>query len=129
MPGVVLRSGRLHKHVRKRKVPYVVHIYREHGCQITKTVVDGYVKERRRRGRPRKLYTDNIKQWTKVTIRQWVRAAVVRWKEIVRRWACTMYWAFSSSDSAYDLMLKNSEQLFSSDKLHGRTPDGSILWR
>ena len=24
---------------------------------------------------------------------------------------------------------KNSEQLFSPEKLHGKTPDGSLLWR
>ena len=55
--------------------------YRQHGCQITKTVVEGYVEGRQRRGRPRKLYMDNIKQWRKMTTSQCVRAAI-RWPTI-----------------------------------------------
>ena len=41
-------------HVRKRKLSYYGHLCRDHGCQITKTVVEGYVEGRRRRGRPRR---------------------------------------------------------------------------
>ena len=64
-------------HVRKRKLSYYGHLCRDHGCQITKTVVEGYVEGRRRRGRPRKQYIDNIKQWTQLTTSQCVRAAEV----------------------------------------------------
>ena len=57
-------------HVRKRKLSYFGHLCRDHGCQMTKTVVDGYVAGRRRRGRPRKQYIDSIKQWThNITVR------------------------------------------------------------
>ena len=48
--------------VRKRKLSYFGHLCRDHSCQITKTVVEGYVEGRRRLGRPRKQYIDNIKQ-------------------------------------------------------------------
>ena len=51
-------------HVRKRKLSYFAHLCRDHGYQITKTVVEGYVEGRRRRERPRKQYIYNIKQWT-----------------------------------------------------------------
>ena len=37
-------------HIRKRKLLYFGHLCRDHGCQITKTVVEGYVEGRRRRG-------------------------------------------------------------------------------
>ena len=57
-------------HVRKRKVSYIGHLCRDHGCQITKTVVEGYVEGKQRRGRPRKQYIDNIKQWTQLTTSQ-----------------------------------------------------------
>ena len=72
-------------HVRKRKLTYYGHLYRDHGCQITKTVVEGYVEGRRRRGRPRKQYIDNIKQWTQLATSQCVRAAEdrSRWKQLV----------------------------------------------
>ena len=72
-------------HVRKRKLTYYGHLCRDHGCQITKTVVEGYVEGRRRRGRPRKQYIDNIKQWTQLTTSQCVRAAEdrSRWKQLV----------------------------------------------
>ena len=69
----------------KRKLTYYGHLCRDHGCQKTKTVVEGYVEGRRRRGRPRKQYIDNIKQWTKLTTSQCVRAAEdrSRWKQLV----------------------------------------------
>ena len=72
-------------HVRKRKLSYFGHLCRYHGCQITKTVVEGYVEGWRRRGRPRKQYIDNIKQWTQLTTSQCVRAAEdrSRWKQLV----------------------------------------------
>ena len=72
-------------HVRKRKLTYYGHLCRDHGCQITKTVVEGYVEGRRRRGRPRKQYIDNIEQWTQLTTSQCVRAAEdrSRWKQLV----------------------------------------------
>ena len=47
-------------HVRKRKLSYFGHLCRDHGYQIMKTVVEGCVEGRRRRGRPRKQYIDNI---------------------------------------------------------------------
>ena len=40
---------------------YTFYVARDHGCHITKTVVEGYVEVRRRHGRPRKQYIDNIK--------------------------------------------------------------------
>ena len=39
-------------HVRKRKLSYFGHLCIDHGCQITKTVVEGYAEGRQRRGRP-----------------------------------------------------------------------------
>ena len=68
-----------------RKLSYYGHLCRDHGCQITKTVVEGYVEGRRRRGRPRKQYIDNIKQWTQLTTSQCVRAAEdrSRWKQLI----------------------------------------------
>ena len=55
-------------HVRKRNLSYFGHLCRDHGCQITKTVVEGSVKGRRIRGRPRKQYKNNIKPLTQLTI-------------------------------------------------------------
>ena len=49
------------------KLSYFGDLCRDHGCQITKTVVEGYVDGMRRRRRPRKQYMDNIKQWTQMT--------------------------------------------------------------
>ena len=49
-------------HVLKRKLSYFGQLGSDHGCQLTKTVVEGYVEGRRRRGRPRTQYIDHIKQ-------------------------------------------------------------------
>ena len=67
-------------HVRK-----LTYLCRDHGCQITKTVVEGYVEGRRRRGRPRKQDIANIKQWTQLTTSQCIRAAEYRsrWKRLI----------------------------------------------
>ena len=72
-------------HVRKRKLSYFRHLCRDHGCQITETVVEGYVEGKRRRGKPRKQPIDDIKQWTQLTASQYVRAAEdrSRWKQLV----------------------------------------------
>ena len=72
-------------HVRKRKRSYFGRLCRDHGCHITKTVAEGYVEGRRRRGRPRKQYIDNIKQWAQSTTSQCVWAAEdrSRWKQLV----------------------------------------------
>ena len=72
-------------HITQTIILWCGHLYRDHGCQITKTVVQGYVEGGRRRGRSRKQYRDNIKQWTKMTTSQCVWAAEdrSRWKEIV----------------------------------------------
>ena len=51
-------------HVPKRKLSYFGHLCRDHGRHITKSEVEGYVEGRRRRGRPRKQYIENLKQWT-----------------------------------------------------------------
>ena len=53
-------------HVRKRKRSYFGHICRAHGCQITKTVVEGFVSGRT--SKMRKAYMDNIKQWINITL-------------------------------------------------------------
>ena len=40
------------EHVRKRELSCFGHLSRDHGCQITKAVVEGYVEGRQRPGRP-----------------------------------------------------------------------------
>ena len=69
----------------KRKLSYFRPLSGDHSCQITKTVVKGYVVGRRRRGRPLKQFVDRIKQWTKMATSQCVWAAEdrSRWKELV----------------------------------------------
>ena len=91
-------------HVRQRKLTYYGHLCRDHGCQITKTVVEGYVEGRRRRGRPRKQYIDNIKQWTQLTTSQCVRAAEdrSRWKQLVSQ-------AMVADDYKYVICRKEEE--------------------
>ena len=74
-------------HVRKRKLSYFGYLCRDNGCQITKTVVEGNVRGRRRSGRPRKHYIDNIKQCTQLSTPHCVRAAEdrSRWRKKTRQ--------------------------------------------
>ena len=69
--------------VKKRKLRWYGHISRSSG--IAKTVLQGTVKGARRRGRQKKRWEDNIKEWTEMEFGDSLRAAEDRegWKGIV----------------------------------------------
>ena len=69
--------------VKKRKLRWYGHISRSSG--IAKTVLQGTVKGARRRGRQKKRWEDNIKEWTGMGFGDSLRTAEDRegWKGIV----------------------------------------------
>ena len=69
--------------VKKRKLRWYGHISRSSG--MAKTILQGTVKEARRRGRQKKRWEDNIKEWTGMGFGDSLRAAEDRegWKGIV----------------------------------------------
>ena len=69
--------------VKKRKLRWYGHISRSSG--IAKTILQGTVKGARRRGRQKKRWEDNIKEWTGMGFGDSLRAAEDRegWKGIV----------------------------------------------
>ena len=69
--------------VKKRKLRWYGHISRSFG--IAKTILQGTVKGARRRGRQKKRWEDNIKEWTGMGFGDSLRAAEDRegWKGIV----------------------------------------------
>lgn len=72
--------------IRKRKLSYFGHMCRPSGCQITKATFQGKVNGKRRRGRPRMQYGDNIHMWCNRPLIDCTRAAEDRngWKKIVK---------------------------------------------
>ena len=50
--------------IKKRKCQYFGHIIRGDGVQ--RLLMEGRINGRRGRGRPRTMWTDNIKEWTKI---------------------------------------------------------------
>ena len=48
--------------VKRRKLQLYGHVFRSSG--LAKTNLQGTVKGRRRQGRPRKRWKDNIREWT-----------------------------------------------------------------
>ena len=48
--------------VKRRKVQWYGHVYRS--SDLAKTILQGTVKRGRRRGRQRKRWEDNIREWT-----------------------------------------------------------------
>ena len=52
--------------VKRRKLAWFGHVTRHDS--LTKTILQGTVEGARRRGRPRKNWTDNIKEWTNMTM-------------------------------------------------------------
>ena len=69
--------------VKKRKLRWFSHVSRSSG--LAKTILQGTVKVKRKRGRQKKRWEYNIKEWTGVDFASSTRAAEnrTRWKWIV----------------------------------------------
>ena len=69
--------------VKKRKLRWFGHVSRSSG--LAKTVLQGTMKGKRKRGRQKKRWEDNIKEWTGMDFASSARAAEnrTRWKGIV----------------------------------------------
>ena len=67
---------------KKRKCPYFGHIIRGDGVQ--RLLMEGRINDRRGRGRPRTMWTDNIKKWTKTSYNDCIRVAQdrERWRSM-----------------------------------------------
>ena len=71
-----------HHHGLKRKCQYFGHIIRGDGIQ--RLLMEGRINGRRGRGRPRTMWTDNIKEWTKMSYNDCIRVAQdrERWRSM-----------------------------------------------
>ena len=71
--------------VKKRKLRWFGHVSRSRG--LAKTILQGTVKGKRKRGRQNKKWEDNIKEWTGIDFASSTRAAEKRsrGKEIVAK--------------------------------------------
>ena len=69
--------------VKKRNIRWIGHVSRSSGS--AKTILQGTVKGKRKRGRQKKRWEDNIKEWTGMDFASSTRAAEnrSRWKGIV----------------------------------------------
>ena len=69
--------------VKKRKLRWFGHVSRSSG--LAKTILQDTVQGKRRKGRQKKMWEDNIKEWTEMDFSSSARAAEdrTRWKEIV----------------------------------------------
>ena len=68
--------------IKTRKCQYFGHIIRIHHLQ--RLLIEGRMNGRRGRGRPRTMWTDNIKKWTNLSYNDCIRAAQdrVRWRSM-----------------------------------------------
>ena len=71
--------------VKKRKLRWFGHISRSSG--LVKTILQDTVQGKRRKGRQKKRWEDNIKEWTGMDFASSARAAEdrTRWKRIVAK--------------------------------------------
>ena len=69
--------------IKRRKLAWFGHVTRHDG--LCKTVLQGTVEGERGRGRPRKTWTDNVKDWTAMRLHELLTAAHdrPRWRKIV----------------------------------------------
>ena len=70
--------------VSTRKLRWYGHVTRSTG--LTKTIMQGTVPGGRRRGRPKKRWNDNIKEWTELPLAKALRLAEDKdgWRKIVK---------------------------------------------
>ena len=68
--------------IKKRKCQYFGHIIRGNGVQ--RLLIEGKINGRIGRGRPRTMWTDNIKEWTKISYNDCIRVAQgrERWRSM-----------------------------------------------
>ena len=71
--------------VKRRKLQWYGHVYRSSG--LAKTILQGTVKGGRRRGRQRKRWKDNIREWTGLELAKSQRAVENRgkWRKLVAK--------------------------------------------
>ena len=67
--------------IKKRKCPYFGHIIRD---GVQRLLMEGRINGRRGRGRPRAMWTDNIKEWTKISYNDCIGVAQdrERWRSM-----------------------------------------------
>ena len=67
----------------KRKLRWLSHVSRSSG--LAKIILQGTVKEKRKRGRQKERWKDNLKEWTEMDFASSTRAAEnrSRWREVV----------------------------------------------
>ena len=71
----------------KRKLTYFGHIIRGSGSSLTLQIIEGKVEGKRKRGRQKKQWFDNIREWTGLSLVEAKRLAQNRtaWKKEIRR--------------------------------------------
>ena len=70
------------KYYQKRECQYFRHIIRGNGVQ--RLLMEGRINGRRGRGRQRTMWTDNIKEWTKISYNDCIRVTQdrERWRSM-----------------------------------------------
>ena len=68
--------------IKNRKCQYFEHMIRGNG--VHRLLMEGKINGRRGRGRPRTMWTDNIKEWTKISYIDCIRVAQdrERWRSM-----------------------------------------------
>jgi len=71
--------------VKARKLAYYSHVMRKQGSFLEKEIMQGTLSGARRRGRPRTAWTDNIKTWTGLNVKESIRMTEDRdkWRKYV----------------------------------------------
>ena len=70
----------------RRKLSFFGHTIRDGGCELVKCVIQGKVSGKRRRGRPKTSYSNNITKWTSVSTERITRETRDRtgWRRLIR---------------------------------------------
>ena len=70
-----------------RKLRYLGHIMRKEDDNLEKCIITGMVEGTRGRGRPRRAWSDDVKEWTNLTAEEILQLTKDRaaWRRVVNR--------------------------------------------
>jgi len=88
LEGIRVKEPRFYKEIARQKLAYAGHILRGSGGRNALVILEGKIKGRKAKGRPKRMCFDDIRQWTMLKDYGEVKRSAedrVAWRAITRQ--------------------------------------------